>query len=265
MSVASLLDARHVVGTADEIESFFNVLLDNVIRHCPHNMELYVPELIHRYFVDFTRPPTGALECPQTKLHVITKLGTVQFGTRVLEFGTASHEPNEALNLLIAELLSWFKARYEILEYERLLHSNRAAHLDPCGPPTRRQRVESEPPNTGPANSGKVFGKKIIQGPVQPSLETYELAANLNDHASVRDLFWQAKSWRWLENEMLQDYLDDLVSLPSGPEEPVYSSGSTDGVSVKSVPVFSPVYPRASHRRAATASRTVPIADQYKK
>ncbi|EJF59424.1 hypothetical protein DICSQDRAFT_22180, partial [Dichomitus squalens LYAD-421 SS1] len=32
MSVASLMDALHIVQTADEIESFFNVLLYNVIR-----------------------------------------------------------------------------------------------------------------------------------------------------------------------------------------------------------------------------------------
>ena len=268
MSVASLLDALHVVGTADEIESFFNVLLHNAIRYCPHNMELHVPEFIRKYFVDFTRLPTGALECPETKVYLVTELGAVKFGQRVLTFGTAPDEPNEALNMLIPELLSWFKARYQILEYERLLGpgnpSDQAAHPDATGPPARRQRVESESSNTGPAGSGKVFGKKVVQGPVQPSAETYELAANLKDHSSVRDLFWQAKSWKWPENEMLQDHLHVLYPLPSVPEEPVYGIGSTEEGSVRSVPVFPPVYSKTTHRRAATASGTLPTTYRYK-
>ncbi|TBU58955.1 hypothetical protein BD310DRAFT_906267 [Dichomitus squalens] len=208
------------VETADEIESFFNVLLYNVIRYCPHNMELHVPDFINRYFVDFRRLPTGTFECPETKVYIITSDGALKFGNRIITFGRASDEPNEALNTLILELLDWFKARYEVKAYDRSLRSgNSSAPSDPSDRPARCRRIKTEASSTGPAKSGKVFGKKTARRVSKPSAETYELASNLKDHTSVRDLFWQAKSWDWLENEVLQDHLDVLGPLPPVPEE----------------------------------------------
>ncbi|TBU26684.1 hypothetical protein BD311DRAFT_422694, partial [Dichomitus squalens] len=275
MSVASLLDAYHIVGTADEIESFFNVLLHNALRYCSHNMELWVPAFIDRYFVQFEWGPDGTMKCPETKVNVITRLGAVEYGdVDFLEFGVDG-QPNKALNTLFTVLLGWFKARYEVAKYQHLLSSQKTStsrtdtgsELEP--PPARRQRVDSSVSKAGPPVPQKaLILPTSARALLSPSDETYEKAANLEDHDAVRNLFWTVlhsgvEACEWPQDEVLQDHLNVLRPLEPVTEET--TNGSTSKHSAKSVPHFQPVYYKMSAKRAATASGRVPSRPSRRK
>ena len=55
MSVASISDATHITTVADEIESFFNVILYNALRYLPHNIQDDTQTFIRRYFSECVR------------------------------------------------------------------------------------------------------------------------------------------------------------------------------------------------------------------
>ncbi|TBU38176.1 hypothetical protein BD309DRAFT_547695 [Dichomitus squalens] len=264
MSVASFWDASHIVSTADEIESFFNVLLENAIRYCSHNMELEVPSFCDDYFVRFMRRPDGTIKCPSLKVWVITQLGALEYDGVDIGFGLDGR-PNNALNILFSTLLGWFKARYDVRKYENSLPSHKAPSCTTNAaaesePPARRPRVESSKPKIGSPFPGMTFRKELAaSGPIPPSEETYEEAANLKDHDAVRNLFWAvldsgAEECEWPENEVLQDHLH--VPGPPEPEteESVHDTRSIAKVFARTVPVFQTVCTKTTRRRAATAS-----------
>ncbi|TBU58948.1 hypothetical protein BD310DRAFT_977001 [Dichomitus squalens] len=263
MSVASLLDAFHIVGTADEIESFFNVVLHNAIRYCSHNVELYVSSFIDNYFVRFEQLPDGTIQCPGAKVNAIKNTGEIRVSnnTRV-EFGV-NGRPNKALNDLITTLLRWFKARYDVEEYEDSLRSQETstsatdAASESRPPPAQRQRVDSSASKTGSPFQGTTFREdSAVSGLVKPSTETYKRAARLHDHHAVRGLFWEIlhseDETDWPQDEVLQDHLKILRPLEPVPEET--TNGSTSRASANSVPNLQPVYYKTTAKRAATAS-----------
>ncbi|TBU26695.1 hypothetical protein BD311DRAFT_423068 [Dichomitus squalens] len=264
MSVASLLDALHTVSTADEIESFFNVLLENAIRYCSHNMELYATAFINDYFVRFWRLPDGTLLCPAVRCHLMTFGDVISYHCIKLEFGLDGR-PNKALNILFATFLGWFKARYDVRQYEKSLSKQKtpSSTTDAAAesePPARRRRFRFVEPKTGSPFPGRTVRKRqAVSGPIPPSEETYKEAANLQDHDAVRNLFWAvlnsgAEECEWPENEVLRDHLH----VPSPPEqeteESVHEPRSTAKVPATTAPVFQTACAKTTRRRAATAS-----------
>ncbi|KAI0689148.1 hypothetical protein C8T65DRAFT_817896 [Cerioporus squamosus] len=151
MSVASLRNMLHVVGIADEIESFFNVILYNAIRYLPHNAGPYTATMISSYFTRAEKQSNGILIVGDGKFMAITQHGYLPVGPtssmRRLCFGSQSHQ-NQGLNFLLGRLMQWFKARYEVLFYE----DSTAASLpdtpdtpDPELSPREAQRPRLEP------------------------------------------------------------------------------------------------------------------------
>ena len=111
MSVASLLDSRHVVGTADEIESFFNVILYSALRYLPHNMRDTVQTFIKEYFFDCARVGY-VLSCGTTKSQII-KSGELRCAGAKIIF------QSKPLRVILEMLLQWFRALWEVRQYEQ--------------------------------------------------------------------------------------------------------------------------------------------------
>ncbi|KAI1784479.1 hypothetical protein LXA43DRAFT_901579 [Ganoderma leucocontextum] len=213
MSVASLSDRFHITGTADEIESFFHVILHNAIRFCPHTVD--ATEFIDSTFITRTRQSDGAVRCPWNKMSILTEYGVLKFyGEKVVFYGQPGQpgSRNAPLNHLLSNLLKWLKARYDVLKYES---SPRLASI-PATPsssngdlPAKRQRVEPGPSNeavtTGRGPSASVEDDWQLD-PVRPSDQTYELASRIDDYKAVRELFQgQVKRMDWPENDVVGD------------------------------------------------------------
>ncbi len=81
MSIASFRtrsssDRAHT--TADELESFFNVILHLAIRFCPHDM--YAPDCIDGIFVDPVAVYGGdTIYCPASRCVMIARSGELKY------------------------------------------------------------------------------------------------------------------------------------------------------------------------------------------
>ncbi len=123
-------------------------------------------------------------------------------------------QPNEPLDRMLWVMLSYFNARYKILDYE-----DKMAHAPPPTPgfPAQRQRVEpgSTPSDyvVRPTDFYEPSGRDTKPGPTRPSDGTYELAGFLNNHHAVLELFRATQSRVWPEDEVVEDGLSFPVLL----------------------------------------------------
>ncbi len=120
-------DPSRVVVIADELESILHVLIFYTIRFLPHNLlDADVPQFIHDYFDDFSANNHGtrsslvkrnAMNMGNIKL---TSYGDDPTGPNaILQFmwprnGATPPNFNHPLNHFLIELLSWFRAHYEL-------------------------------------------------------------------------------------------------------------------------------------------------------
>ena len=233
MSVASLMNsASHVLTTADELESFFHVVLHHAIRFFPHNVN--ATDFINTSFVPDRRDLAGrsdggadAVLCPLNKEIIVAELGVVKLrGKKVVFYrdsqsGTQSAgNRNAPLNRLLSTMLRWLKARYDVLEYESSatapsnptsgLNCNTVTHL-----PAKRPRDEPRSSNQndaastsittsgGPSESSSASEERDAG---RPSDKTYELASRVDDHEAVRKLFEEVlESKDWPVNDVVED------------------------------------------------------------
>ena len=234
MSVASLMNsASHVLTTADELESFFHVVLHHAIRFFPHNVN--ATDFINTSFVPDRRDLAGrsdggadAVLCPLNKEIIVAELGVVKLrGKKVVFYrdsqsGTQSAgNRNAPLNHLLSAMLRWLKARYDVLEYDATttapssptspgpsLNRDTVTHL-----PAKRPREEPRPSNWNDAASIAASGglpasssASEERDAVRPSDKTYELASRVDDHEAIRKLFEEAlKSMDWPVKDVVED------------------------------------------------------------
>ncbi|KAI1784486.1 hypothetical protein LXA43DRAFT_1066737 [Ganoderma leucocontextum] len=216
MSIASLSDRFHITRTADEIESFFYVVLHNAIRFCPHNVD--AKEFIDSTFITRTTQSDGGVRCPWNKMELLTEHGVLKFyGEKVVFYGQPGQpgSRNAPLNHLLSNLLKWLKAR--IYSQKSQQSSKGSPYVPGAGflmssngdLPAKRQRVEPGPSNeavtTGREPSASVDDDWQSE-PVRPSDQTYELASRIDDYKAVRELFQgQVKRMDWPENDVVGD------------------------------------------------------------
>ena len=207
---SSELHPAPIPATADELESFFNVLLHLALRFCPHNF--YAPQLIYKTFLDSVGPPMGDF-CPPLRRSMIAQDGELKAITSKLVFGRPGR-PNEPLNRLFRIMLGWFNARYKILQHENETVMAQASSTVP-GPPARRQRVEPGmmPPDEAllPAEVHELVDRNA--DPSRPPDAVHKLACFLQTHDAVRDLFREMKGWGWPEDDVAEDRLSFPVLL----------------------------------------------------
>ena len=233
MSVASLRNVLHEVAIADELESFCNVILYNAVRYLPHTAERCTPRFIHNYFNRAERKLNGELTVSSEKARVISSDGYLSVdsdeGRTRLWFGTPT-ELNQGLNGIFSNLLRWFKARYEVMRYEKLIAKPSEDALAPELYPrdAQRPRFEGDVPvtylnkNEGPYDP---LDPSAIDEP-RPSPATYADAARLDAHDEFKSLLRQALSrWRWPEHEFKSDH---LTCRHAGATEPSLADVSFD-------------------------------------
>ncbi|KAM5535310.1 hypothetical protein V8D89_010995 [Ganoderma adspersum] len=207
---SSELHPAHTPGIADELESFFNVLLHLALRFCPHNF--YTPQIIYKSFLDSVGPYMGDF-CPSTRRLMIAEYGELMAITSKLVFGRPGR-PNEPLNRLFRMMLGCFNARYKILEREHETMTAQATSTVP-GPPARRQRVG---PDLVPPEDALPLAEvhELVDRDVDPSRPpdaVHKLACFLQTHDAVRDLFRETKSRVWPEDGVVEDRLSFPVLL----------------------------------------------------
>ena len=225
MSVASLRDVLHVVDIADEIESFFNVIIYNAVRYMPHTLKHFTTAFIDEYFHGYKRLPNGHLTVGTGKVLAITVLGCLPIGNDqdnlCLTFGESADNQNIALNSLIRALLKRFKARYAVLNYENKVKTSRIGGQSPSTDeaenpqllprPTKRPRVE----HTKLDDDYDVETPNIFD-PVRPTDAKYKMAARLKHHDDVRALLRRAlDQWTWPLSELKSDHLTNAVVVES--------------------------------------------------
>ncbi|OJT11704.1 hypothetical protein TRAPUB_11766 [Trametes pubescens] len=146
MSVAYVRDPGRPVAIADELESFFHVLLHHSIRYLGHSFHDTVTSFIIDYFDTFQRFRDNTTRCSMAKVRAVTD-GRISIDDQVLEFnpevdskGKLQQHP---LNDLLKKWLVLFNARYDLFEQQRreLRASRAVTNLSPGG---ASSRVEAE-------------------------------------------------------------------------------------------------------------------------
>ena len=112
MSVALLSHDSFIVRIADELESFFHVILYHAARYLPSNCDDFtIASYIDGYF-DTYGVDGSVYVCGDKKANTI-KTGTLAVNDRkVLKF-------NSPMDDLLSEVLSWFRAHYLVVDYNR--------------------------------------------------------------------------------------------------------------------------------------------------
>ncbi|TFK90439.1 hypothetical protein K466DRAFT_660832 [Polyporus arcularius HHB13444] len=270
MSVASSGDALHIIDIADELESFFNVILYNAVRYVPHTFEQFTTSFLKEYFDVYKILPNGEFTVGTMKVLAITILGYIPIGNlganTMLTFGESPLKQNKALNTLIFALLKRFKARYAVLDYE--------AKVEPCTAgdesavaaetsdrqlsprPTQRPRIERE-------ECGDEEELIVPFGPARPSDATYNDAARLKDHDDVKRLLCRAlDQWTWPEFELKSDHLTQAAVVDSprardGMSVDITPSASLPGAkAVLTYPMAPVPDPHIKRRPAQTTGRS---------
>ncbi len=208
MSLHYLMHPTLPVTVADELESFFHVLLYNALRFLLHNFET-IHTFVQEYFDNVTVTPKLVQTASRVKKSVITT-GQIESGDdEVLSFlqpmGIDGQHP---MNELIRRLLELFCARYRVLKWEAAnAAANRAARaaqqdvlrsraLPSLAAPRARsihdarfKSLASEAPAT-PVQPPDT----TMADPPRPSQRDFELSKSLMTHQAVLDIFIEVAS-----------------------------------------------------------------------
>ncbi|TFK84675.1 hypothetical protein K466DRAFT_665016 [Polyporus arcularius HHB13444] len=208
MSLHSLMHPTLPVTVADELESFFHVLLYNALRFLLHNFES-IHTFIQEYFDNATVTPKLVQTASRTKKSVITT-GQIESGDdEVLSFlqpmGIDGEHP---MNELIRRLLELFCARYRVLKWEAAnAAANRAARAAQQDVLRSRALTSSAAPDEisvqdvwfqslasdAPATPVQPADTTMADPP-RPSRRDFELSKSLMTHQAVLDIFKEVAS-----------------------------------------------------------------------
>ncbi|KAI0641592.1 hypothetical protein C8Q79DRAFT_929651 [Trametes meyenii] len=192
MSVAYVENHPAAVTVADEIESFFHVLLFYAVRLLNHNIEV-VAVFVEAYFDTHTpKKGRGKRTCGSLKTLTMNMGELLSNGAMVRFYidSSKSKQIHTAFEQLLDTLLKWFKARYEVAKWsdyvKDITHprpaSSKADQTVSLNPYRRKHTSASHPPNA-------VVGRPKPRMK-EPSDETKSMAAQLNDHAQILDAIW---------------------------------------------------------------------------
>ncbi|KAJ8462770.1 hypothetical protein ONZ51_g10695 [Trametes cubensis] len=116
MSVAHVERPKRPVVVADDLESFFHVVLYQAIRYLRHSYRDRVTEFIISYFDTFQQTQSGGRMCSQHKVQFVTK-GDFSNARKTLVFYKAKVRVNDPspINDFLQEWVSMFVERYKAL------------------------------------------------------------------------------------------------------------------------------------------------------
>lgn len=206
------------VSVADELESFFHVMLFYAVRFLPHNLR-NTTQFVTHYFDTFQ---TDLLDpryrqCSTTKRAAVMD-GIIRADVGTIVFWKLDRKTKNPINRLISHLIDVFKARYAILDKASLL-KQQASEGNPVSPgsipkaPTplqfRTLRLRS---SRSSAQSHHI--KPVAAEPSTSAntvLDTQKTAERLNDHEWVLALFESEaggdSAGEWFDTGVVQDQL----------------------------------------------------------
>ncbi|KAI0631828.1 hypothetical protein C8Q77DRAFT_1272713 [Trametes polyzona] len=116
MSVASVESQwTQPVKVADELESFFHVMLFYAVRFIPHTIP-GVSQFVINYFDTFRPNGSGGYLCSGEKSQAVRR-AEISSGINLLQFTKTNGDPGNPLNTLIANFLELIEARYKVLDH----------------------------------------------------------------------------------------------------------------------------------------------------
>ena len=214
MSVAALLDLYHATTIADEIESFFNVVLYNAIRYLPHNVEPYVDDFIKSYFTD-SRPLKGIRVCSSVKEGFVR-------GGLLTHAGHNIVFESKPLTAILQQLLTYISARYAVLAYEaerqdsQTTELSNAAASPPGEPLTETPDLPEDLTLADFADALPVTYTTLTLR--EPTEKIKQDAQRIATHKAVRLVLWKVSSVQysglWPSDEVVQDH---IVPVPIPP------------------------------------------------
>ncbi|KAM5531950.1 hypothetical protein V8D89_014384 [Ganoderma adspersum] len=249
MSVYSLTFPGHPVSIADELESFFHVLLYLAIRFLRTNLS-NAGAFVDSYFDAFKLDSDNRAVCGLLKDKII-QTGSLVWNTKPIRFfsdappGQSDRSLQQQddsdstrlspLNDTIAKLLAYFKARYAVLDYERQVSvelsrpipslqsaieaatSSAAAEAAAAAEARTKELRRAHLKAKGVGRSTK---KDVNPEPSTPSLpvlekpsqSVYDTAAKLPSHDGILDLLANEIDGKiWPKDDYAGDRLDGYV------------------------------------------------------
>ncbi|EJF58674.1 hypothetical protein DICSQDRAFT_172686 [Dichomitus squalens LYAD-421 SS1] len=267
MSVALLSHGLKIVGVADELESFFHVLLYYAVRYLKVK-DCDLPTIagyLYAYF-DLYGVDNGVYVCGDKKRQTITEGRLTVSVNKKLEFGSP-------LDTLFSQLLSCFRARYAVLAKEAEkpatspLESETQAPSDDIGAILDEQMAFIYTNNLGK--------EKLPVVEAEPGLDhkTIALAEQLSEHGSLLRAFLQAYVSDGWHGARVEDNIPDWWAPP---KQAVLAVADTSAASNKrrkvgppppdinvqkylscpQLPLYSPTYPPVTPKKPRAPETT---------
>ncbi|KAL7277948.1 hypothetical protein ACG7TL_007896 [Trametes sanguinea] len=178
----------HPVSVADELESFFHVLLFYSIRLLRHNID-NARFFISEYFDSYTVGDQSRRRCSRVK-RAAMRDGEIEADDKQLQFKCEDGRVHEALNGLFATLLSYFKARYAVLKWQAIQAQQKTSTSAsaPIPAPVNAGAADFDEPPPLEDETDTLLGKRQHE----PSPTDVALAAQLDSHARFLNIIGKA-------------------------------------------------------------------------
>ncbi|KAJ8457509.1 hypothetical protein ONZ51_g11490 [Trametes cubensis] len=111
MSVGYIQNPEWPVVVADDLESFFHVMLYQSVRYLRHSLGSMATDFVKSYFDTFQLRNDGTQLCSNTKIRTVN-IGKLEHGGDLLEFFTRKDEVLSPINDFFQEWLALFVERY---------------------------------------------------------------------------------------------------------------------------------------------------------
>ncbi|KAL7277962.1 hypothetical protein ACG7TL_007913 [Trametes sanguinea] len=212
MSVAYIRNhPRQPVSVADELESFFHVLLFYAVRLLRHNVQ-DVRFFLSEYFESFTVVDGVRRDCSTAKSTAMHTGAVRPAGGGLLKFtGADTSVDHINLNNLFSRLLRCFQARYAMLAWEQQqtqTHGSREPSR-PKPPASIHSTTSGDlaRPPPGDLDDEDDF---LSTPNLEPTQIDRKIAKYLDNHVKILNVFWQELQHEgWPENDVLEDRLPD--------------------------------------------------------
>ncbi|KAI9057800.1 hypothetical protein FKP32DRAFT_1329250 [Trametes sanguinea] len=204
------------VSVADELESFFHVLLFYAVRLLRHNID-NVPLFVAQYFDGFL--PGARRKCSPVKSFAMDH-GVIDWDDSPLQFFDKEGKPHSELHQLIGSLLQHFKARYAVIHWESYKSGDGPRVVaNTTSEPVAIESDPSDPSNDRFAlldDDESMEVKAPIQAGQEPSEEVKTLAKQLDSHHTFRKTLANAFNPNrkpnppiWQKNDVVEDRIPD--------------------------------------------------------
>ncbi|KAI1784468.1 hypothetical protein LXA43DRAFT_1042241, partial [Ganoderma leucocontextum] len=235
MSVYSLTYPRLPVSIADELESFFHVLIYLAVRLL-RTSSLNIGGFIDSYFEAFELDCNNRAICGSLKKEII-QTGSLMWNEKPIRFLSAPPSEDQGvqlqddseclspLNDIVAKYLAYFEARYAVLKYE-----SQAKKGDPKPLPSLQTAIEAATSSSAAAARAREIrlAREQAMGlhdpsesdspdpvptpdshrPKKPPQSVYEMAGKLSDHDAVlKMLVKEARTRVWPSDDYAGDQL----------------------------------------------------------